>query len=198
MFFAICDSIIVYYYLKNKTKKEKIKFLIPVILIAILPYLITEYYYRRHSSGIFYNYDDYSVACGEYLPQGTDIKQLKKRGDIVTSNHTIDIDYRREKGKIIVNYSNNYYDDSTYIEVPLLYYYGYYAYDENNQQYDVQKGQNNIVTVLLPKESGTMTIYYKGTIIQKLSLWVSIISTLLLIIYIFRSKLKVIKNFLRK
>lgn len=188
--FTISSSIIIYYYLKGKKIKDIVKFIVPIIILAMIPYIVTEHYYRGHSNGgIFYNWDDYTVASGEYLPQGTDIKQLQERGDIVTSNHDITINYEKKGNSVVVDYSNNNYSDTTYIEIPLLYYYGYYAYDENGVQYDVQKGENNIIRVLLPEEQGTMTVYYKGTMIQKCSVWISLFSILGLIIYIFRNKL---------
>lgn len=188
LFLAVSSSIILYYYLKEKSAKERIKFILPIIVLAMFPYIITENYYRAHSNGgIFYNWDDYTVASGEYLPQGTEVKKLQERGDIVTSNNNIKVRHTRKDNKIIVNYSENNFDN-TYVEVPLIYYYGYTAVDENNQEYKISKGHNNVIRVKIPNKEGKITVYYKGTKIQKYSVILSIISIIGLLIYIFRSK----------
>ena len=125
---------------------------------------------------------------GEYLPANTKVAKLKERGQIVTSNNNIDIDFDKKGKKVIVNYQNNNYDD-TYIEVPLLNYYGYYAYDQNGNKLKIKNGYNNIIRITnIPKDSGKITVYYKGTSIQKYSIIISVISFIGLIIYIFRKK----------
>lgn len=188
LFFSISSAIIVYYYIKEKTIKDKIIFMIPVLLVAMIPYLSTEIYYRGHSNGgIFYDWDDYTVASGEYLPLGTDLNALKERGEIVTSNNDIKLTYTKEGNRVRVVYSNNNYQD-TYIELPLLYYYGYYASDSNNNEYIVEKGNNNIIRVNLTNQEGDITVYYKGTKIQKASYLLSLISIICFILYLIISK----------
>lgn len=199
LFFTISSSIIAYYYLKGKTAKDLFKFILPIIILGMIPYFTIERYHRSHSNGgIMYNWDDYTVAGGEYLPQGTDIEKIKERGEIVTSNNDIKIKFNKTGLKVDVSYSDNSYEN-TYIEVPLLYYYGYHAIDNNGNEYEIGKGDNNVVRVYLTKEKGNVKVYYKGTKIQKLSGIISMLSTIILVIYIFRSKIfKRFKNEKRK
>ena len=185
LLFTVSSSIVVHYYLKNKTKKSKIVFIMIVVLVGLIPYISTEHYYRGHSNGgIFYDWNDYTVASGEYLPQGTVVNELKERGEVVTSNNDIQIEYTKEGNRIVVSYSKNNYKD-TYIEVPLLYYYGYSAYDNLGNEYKIEKGNNNIIKINLINEEGNITVYYKGTLIQKLSYLLSLISIICFIIYLF-------------
>lgn len=189
LFFTFSCSIIVFYYLKGKKRIDKVKFLIPIIVVAIIPYLVTENYYRAHSNGgIFYNWDDYTVASGEYLPINTDLKKLKKRGEKVTSNNkNLKVDYQKRGNRVDVTYEENQ-DSDTYIEVPLLYYYGYSARDNNNKEYKITKGKNNVIRVYLPNEKGEFSVYYRGTTIQKYSVILSIIAWLFLCLYIVQDK----------
>lgn len=186
-FFTIASAIVVFYYLKGKTRQEKCRFIIPVILVALVPYFVTENYYRAHSNGgIFYNWDAYTVASGEYLPVGTDLEKLEKRGEVITSNNDeIETTFSRKGNSLTITYNNKNKQDDTYIEVPLLYYYGYTAESTDGIQYKIKKGKNNIIRVYIPNEKGTIKVYYKGTTVQKLSSVLSILSWIVLIGYIF-------------
>ena len=192
LFITISSTITTYYYLKNKTKKDIIKFIIPVLVIAMIPSTITEYEYRRKANGKrLYKWNDFYVSNGEYLPLETDVNKLYKRGMVVTSNNeNIKMEFSKKGNKVIVNYSDNEKED-TYIEIPLLYYYGYVALDEDGKKLSISKGDNNIIRVNnIKNKKGTVKVFYKRTNIQKYSLWLSIISWIVLIVYLLKTRIK--------
>ena len=72
--------------------------------------------------------------------------------------------------------------------VTLIYYLGYKAtLDVNGKEHNliVEKGSNNIVKVdLSDYTNGTIYVKYGGSILQHISLVISIITLILLIIYV--------------
>ena len=185
LFIIISSTIVTYYYLKDKKKNDIIKFIIPAIIVSIIPFCIIENHYHNN---VIYKYEGFDVINGEYLPKGTNIQELGKRGEIVTSNNQdIKLEMEKKGNDVLVKYSNNNSKD-TYIDVPLLNYYGYTAIDQNNKKLKIINGDNNIIRVNLEDENGSVVVYYKGTFIQKISLILSIISTIGLIIYLYRRK----------
>ena len=173
--FTIVSAIITYYYFKNKNIKEIKLFIIPILVIATIPTIIIVNYYQ---SKMLYNFDGFEIGNGEYLPVGTDTVKLAERGNVVTSNNDqLEFEMTRNGNNVFVNYSNNT-NDNTYIEVPLLNYYGYTAVDQNNNTLKIINGDNNIIRINLKNEKGSIKVYYKGTFIQKISLILSIISSI--------------------
>ena len=170
-FLIIASSIILYEY-SNKYKKKADRFILFILILSIVTpaYIIYNQYSQEY---IWKNYEDYNLGGKEYIPKNVDINLLKERGEVVTSNNNIDINFNRVKNKIVVNYSNNKYDN-TYLELPLLYYKGYYAING----YNVQAGKNGVVRVYILGNNGKVTVYYKGTKVAKISSIVTIISIL--------------------
>lgn len=173
-FLIIAASIILYEY-SNKYKKNANRFILFILALSVITpaYIIYKQYSQEY---IWKNYEDYNLGGKEYIPKNVNIDLLKDRGEVVTSNNNIDIDFNRIKNKIVVNYSNNDYDN-TYVELPLLYYKGYYAING----FDVKSGTNGVVRVYIPDRQGTVTVYYKGTKITKISIIITMISILVIL-----------------
>ena len=194
LFFTITSTITSYYYLKNKKTKDIVKFIIPVILIGIIPTAITIYHYEKTNTEDYYNWDGFEIGPGEeYLPKGTNLDKLYKRGKIVTSNNdNINFSFKKTGNSVILSYKTSDYksDKKTYLELPLLYYYGYAALDKDGNKLKITKGNNNIIRVYPNKVKGKIHVYYKGTIIQKISLWISIITWIIFIPYLCKKNYK--------
>ena len=138
---------------------------------------------------------DYSVGNGEYLPEGIDTTTLESRGDVITSNNSeIKTSFTKDGTDIEIEFSNNNKSDS-YLELPLIYYLGYKAtLDVNGKTVNltVEKGTNDIVRVNLGDyTSGTIKVSYEGTTLEHISVILSIVTLILLIIYIIIRKKKI-------
>jgi len=98
------------------------------------------------------------VAGAEYLPTGTDTSQLMYREPIMTEG--IEISSYEKNGLHIKLTCNNVDVGEGTIELPLLFYRGYQAWDKDTkEQLHVYKGNNNIVSVTVPSGySGCMEI----------------------------------------
>ena len=140
----------------------------------------------------FYELDlsKYSIGLGEYLPEGVNKKTIETRGEIIESNSK-DIEYTffREGTTLNIKFNNNIYD-GCYLEVPLLYYLGYeaeYIKDSNKTVLPITRGKNGVVKIdLLNYQEGNIIIKYKGTKVQNISGFISIISLILFILIVIR------------
>lgn len=189
VFIIICMSIIIGKYVEAKKEEKKdwvenYKIIIAIGLIAFLsvPMFLAEYSkqfkYITNESNL--NYD--LSAQNEYFLQGTDTAKLIEH-QYITSSNEITINHTTKKGnKITIDYLNQ--EGEGYIEVPLLYYPGYVAKEEQGNKLKVVCGENNVVRVELSnKRSGTITVDYQEKVIYLIADMVSIITIIGLIAY---------------
>lgn len=194
LFLSISGGIVILRYCKNIKTRIKISSIILVLSIfACSINMFAQYLFYGivkvkglHDVSI----DPYRIGLGEYLPEGTDKNEFYERGDIITSNNNIEVKFERKGTNLDIEFSNNYYDD-TYIELPLIYYLGYEVDYYNGDKKDIlpiSKGSNNIIRVdLQGYDEGKILVNYKGTRLQKITQYISGISLILFIIYLFYS-----------
>lgn len=130
--------------------------------------------------------DTKSTGVGEeWLPVNTDTSLLtnptivhaENTADVTASKQGTTVSFESEAG-------NGYYD------VPLIFYKGYSAQivkqDGIIEDLSVTKSANNLVRVLNPEKiSGMITASYSGTLIEKISYATSILTLMMILIFIF-------------
>ena len=187
---AMAMSIIIGKYVDSKYKENtsiienyKIVFEIGITAIAIFVIIASPYSKQEKYKIVNYN----PVPYPEYYLLGTNISLLSE-DKYVTSNRSIQItNHQKEGSKIVLDYIN--YINTGYIEVPLLYYPGYVAKDENGKKLEITCGDNNVVRIELnERKAGTITVDYEEKPIYRLADIVSLVSILGLLIYIIINK----------
>jgi hypothetical protein len=151
-------------------------------------------YIKEINNEYYKNYVmEYNPNDGDnmYLPQGVLLSLYEDRGEVVKCNHEdVKFDFYREDAKIIINVEYNPYDDTT-LELPLYYYKGYSAV--GNDEYSVKASDNKLVEIEIKEkldqsENESIEVWYAGTLIQKVSNWISVMSIILLAVYIISRK----------
>ncbi len=190
---VIAMSIIIGNYVDEKSNSgknliENYKIIFEIGLASIVIFLIiTAPYSKQDKYEIAYLTNP--VIYSEYYLEGTNIEEFTENKFKTSSNRISIIESLKDKNKIKLDYSNNIGEG--YIEVPLLYYPGYVAKDENGKKLDISCGENNVIRVeLTEKKDGTITVEYKEKLIYCISDIISLITINGLIIY----KVKKIKN----
>ncbi len=161
-------------YIIDNYKENKKMFIILIIIVGI---------FSIQSITVFKNttfvnkdiYDDYEIMFGEYLPLSFDNQNFIDRKDIVSNNQNLEYTYEKKDNVLTIDFKNNAMD--TNLELPFIYYKGYSAYIDNNilKTYESDNGLVGIIIDNKYKE-GRIKILYKGTLIQKVTLYISIIS----------------------
>ena len=203
-FLSVSSGIIAFSLFKKR--KSRTIMLIIVLILSIFAstvniyadYVNTVPTHQMLSEGYQVNY---WVGNGEYLPANTSESKLYKRGDVVTSNsNNLKVSFVKDGTNMTIEFYNNENND-TYIEIPLIYYLGYKATLINNGtkiNLPIEKGTNNIIKIPLEGyTSGIISVSYAGTTLQYISLALTIITLILLIMYII-IKRKQIKNINKK
>ncbi len=135
---------------------------------------------------------NYHLGFKEYLPLKVDLKYIKNRGNVITSNNNISFTHKTIDNKIIVDFTNEY--DDTNIELPLIYYKGYGAKIEN-KKLNVKESENGLVLVEIGSiDKGTIIVKYIKTPTIYISRGISIISTITFLIYLINRKNKKVKD----
>lgn len=89
------------------------------------------------------------IAGGEYVPMGTDVSLLVHRGPLAEENIIVEA-YEKQGLQVELSCHNASGATGT-LELPLLYYRGYRAYDvQTGEAFTVCKGSNNVVGVEVP------------------------------------------------
>lgn len=130
------------------------------------------------------------IAGGEYLPSLMPSKEYAfERGGVidVIDSTTIVENFVRDKNRFTFNVVVK---DVDTIELPLTYYKGYVmSYADDKLSQSVFQSGNGLIEIPVNR-SGEITVWYQGTLIQKISPFISILSVVLLCIYILFSNRK--------
>lgn len=130
---------------------------------------------------------EYKMGAGEYIPANVggilskekDFAQefTLNRGQVIESNSdSIICDFAKKGTTLTITYSNNI-DENTYLDLPLIYYYGYEAI-EDGASCQADRSEQWLVRVYPVNESGVMTVKYGYTTLRKVSIAISSISLL--------------------
>jgi len=177
--FYICTTVcLLFAYVFPLTKKyngdqnRKKVFAVVISCFSIFTVSITTYnlfskYYTRTND--FY----YDVMSAEYLPVDVSEEVIEKRGEIITSNNELEISFKRKGTELSIDYASNNNDD-TFLELPLIYYKGYKAI-EDDKTLTIEKGNNGLIRIYPAKESGKIDVFYGFTNIRKIGMELSII-----------------------
>lgn len=121
----------------------------------------------------------------EYLPSSLPIDSLeyiRRKGDNIYAQNidTQVSDFQRKKGGVNFNVKINKPDS---LELPIIYYKGYYA-NLNNKNIPTKESKHGMIQIPI-NESGKVYVEFTGTPIQKYSLYITFISIILLCMYIY-------------
>ena len=124
-----------------------------------------------------------SIGLGEYLPSAVSHYDYSlERGDEVRcSDDEVVFTFERGNGYSELSYEG--VDGEVTFEVPVYMYLGYDAVnEETGVSYEPAISENGLVEFTVRDSwSGTVKIYYKGTLLQKVSVWISFATVVMLV-----------------
>lgn len=128
-------------------------------------------------------------AAYDYLPLDFDLKGITDKEDTFIidmanvfreKKNELNIDITQEKNEY---YINNY-EYKTTIELPIVYYKGYVA-KANGKFIPVEKSENGLLQINSKIGTPHITVYYQGTKIQEISIYISIFAFFYLLVLIY-------------
>lgn len=198
-FFAVGGA----YYLSVivRTKKLKIAAGSVIVLFTLITFVVNNNNYKYWQSlafseaphwftGIASVDNEYYLGGLEYLPvKVPSYRYIHERGDTVISENkeTLISNFTRKEGIASFDVKTGNPDK---LELPLVYYKGYQAaYSGGKRGIPVTESENGLVQIEIDK-SGRIEVGYRPTATQQYSWYISLSSTIGLMIYIFISKRK--------
>ncbi|NDV78367.1 hypothetical protein [Dysgonomonas sp. 511] len=199
-FFAIAGAY--YLFVLLKSRKQLIIASAVIVSFTIISIVIADHNYKNRQlalkdyepqwlTGIPSVENDYYQGGFEYLPQKvSSFRYIHQRGkDSVSTqqDHTRLHNFVNKNGHISVDLSIISPD---ILELPLIYYKGYIA-TLQIVKYDIpiKESDNGLIQVEVI-QSSTLQVYYNGTIVQRISWYVSLLSMVLLAIYVLYKRRK--------
>lgn len=158
-----------------KSLKDKIHLSLILTIFICFTYSVSSLYLFRF--GIIDWYKSHVVVSAEYVPVDVNTDQYKERGEVITSNNSVITKFNKNGTFMNIDYEGNNYDNS-YLELPLMYYKGYVA-KQNDKDLTVEKGNNGLVRIYLNQESGNIQVYYGITKIRKIGIACSILTVII-------------------
>jgi len=186
-----------YTYRLIKTNKNRFIFSIFVIIgIIATIYIESANCHKKYDKQYHFTFEINSgnIYCQgtlEYAPAKIPSREyMEERGDSIGTNYkeTEISNFSRQK-KGITCLDVKVQNKPETIEFPLLFYKGYSA-KMDGHELPVSESKNGLLQVADVNESGKICVAYTGTLIQKVSPYISIVSVLLLSLYIFVRKKK--------
>ena len=133
-------------------------------------------------------FNGYHLGGLEYIPDRVpSVEFLHQRGDSVKSNYAgMQISDFKRSGRVTTFNLNTTNGEA--LELPLIYYKGYTA-SLDGKAIPVSES-DNVLVQLSHIQSGGVEVYYGGTLVQKLSFYITILSIFVLCSYIFLQRRK--------
>ncbi|AOZ95471.1 glycosyltransferase family protein [Butyrivibrio hungatei] len=132
---------------------------------------------------------EYSSETGDilYISQKIDPYSIKDIERAVTSDDdNVEFTYEvNEASEVVsINIEQNNLEKEVHFEVPFLFYKGYEAYfKDSNEKLEVSQGSNALVEITVPAgNTGEIEVKYTGTKLQKMSLYFSMVTMLIVVI----------------
>ncbi len=184
-----------------RAKKQQIVAGSVIVLFTLITFIVNNNNYKYWQSlaiseapqwftGVASVDNEYYLGGLEYLPVNVPSHHyIHERGDIVISKNeeTVISNFTRKEG--VTSFDIDIKNPSK-LELPLVYYKGYEAsYLDKKNGMPVTESENGLVQIEASK-SGQIEVVYRWTATQQYSWYISILSTIGLIIYIFVSNRK--------
>lgn len=184
------------YYLSVLLTKEKFRIIsgMLIIIFTIITMVIGNNSYKfitilsREDSPVWFTKNPtvdnhFHLGMFEYLPEKVPslsfIEERKDSVKVLNSDTEIN-DFAKNNGLISFNIKT---EEQEKIELPFIYYKGYKAVNKDKEEFPVSESNHGLVQVEIAK-STDIKVYYAGTIIQKLSWYITLLSVLGLAVYI--------------
>lgn len=184
-FFAVAGG----YYLSQAIKSRKRLFVaasaIVIMIILVMANdgkLYQDVRSNRPITQVATLENDYHLGGFEYVPDKVPSPEyIAQRGDGVGKKYAdTKITYLARNGGITV--LDVMTSNKETLELPLLYYKGYTAVF-NDEEIPVSESENGLVQISVDK-TGSAKIYYAGTLVQKVSYYITFISIIALCVFI--------------
>lgn len=181
--FLVITACVCIYYL-DETKKGL--FAITAIILSLVSsgYVISDMFESNNAYRVYdiVALDTSETSSGsEYLPYGTEYAPLSYTFD--SSENISFLDYRRDFLTVKIKIRENYGTEG-YVEVPLLYYPGYSAQDSEGNDFEIHKGSNNVINLMIPANyEGAIVISYHEAWYWRVAEIISVLSIIGLTAY---------------
>ena len=167
-----------------------------VVALSVSPYL--DGYMQNASQGTILRekytpLSTFYIGGQEYLHKGTYKESIETREPTVISEKALITGVEKQYLNVGVEYINA--ENGAFAELPLYYYEGYNATDDEGNRLRVDAGTNGVVRVWLNAGSGTVSVKYIPPVIYRVAELLSLLTALgIITVLIYKRRSKGLKN----
>jgi hypothetical protein len=137
-----------------------------------------------------YHLEQNRIGNGEFLPKKADLDFLDRNRNQILSSDPAFVNHEFNRSGLRFTFQFSVEDDSVDFEIPLLYYKGYRAElmngEGNKSELPVYSGAHGLTAVTINGiKEGTISVYYTGTIVQKIGDLITLITIIILFLRFF-------------
>lgn len=185
IFFSICGGFGLYLLLKKlKLNSKTLIFLSSVVCIYnfIAFTNLTPTHYGNIPEKCYWSRVPFYINSDtDYLYKGININVLLKQGNQYITNARIE-NWERNLTNIYFTYETDANDVK--ITLPLVNYPGYIVFNQAGVRVPIAENINHMIVINLPKGTGSITIKYEGLLSFKIANYLSLITSLIIILYL--------------
>lgn len=175
--FAACllsmVSAAAFYRFYEGKKKKMICFLALLLAVLSSQYLIDDY--MRNPASVWSETDvTPMIGQWEYLYPGTDKQHLNQA--FVSSDNIVISDTEKKGMSAAFSYRMETAREETFVDVPLLYYPGYRAVDQEGRELTVVRSEKNLIRIIPDNSGGRISVVFREKISWRIAEIISLIA----------------------
>ena len=186
MCFSACAALAVEEVFRKKRYKNSMVFLIMsfICIVNVITFnhftplpssaqwqMPAKIYWDRKQSPSYSDYNLYKdMDINEFLRQGNNYLTSASIGRYNKKGTNISFSYNAKENTVIV--------------LPLINYPGYAAADQSGQKIKIEENDNHMISIKLPKGTGTIKVWYEGLFLYTVADYLSILSAIVFIVFI--------------
>lgn len=133
--------------------------------------------------------NSFNTFGNQYLSQDADTT-LYIANRVINSENVEIIEYNKNKLNVELSCANTS-ELNGYIELPITYYRGYYAFGDNKENFQIVQGDNAVLRIMIPANyQGNIKIRFRGFWYWNISNMISLLSLMILLFIIYIEYIK--------
>lgn len=148
------------------------------VVVLLLAMISSQYFISDHQRQRAYVWSEYEVGSmlnqNEYLYPGTDKSSLNQ--EWIPSEAVRLKEAGKDGLSVTFFYEGNQGPGQSYVDVPLLYYPGYRAFQAEGKELNIARSENNKIRVFLEEPEGVVKVFFQEPVLWRASEIISLLA----------------------
>ena len=169
-------------------KRNSVVYIIAIVSIVQAMIFLSDYSVQSGRQTFVDASDiDTFYMVGEYLPSGTDIRNLREHKVINYSPDKVRTSSEEQNKSKFCFYAENFTTENVFVEAPVIAYHGMTAVDQDGNKMDYDTGDGHLLRIIIPAEyTGEVKVYFSEPFCWRFAEGVSLITVIGAVFILFK------------